>query len=195
MAHILPAAATYYIVYGFSEGSRHGKHLHRALQAAGFQPSGRLETADVIIAHSGGTLLLPKPLKPRLLLVCQPPAGYTVTGWRVMLSKVQLDVREHARRHQLRLWFWKSGLNIVYGVKHSKRNRQIVRQVERYRRNLPTFDADRTILLISRLDPLSNSLSMQQVKGMVMVGVGLPGAHDDLWTNPQEFIRILQSLL
>jgi len=61
------------ILYGIFEGSWHGKRLRLALSNQGFGISDNSSEADIIIAHSGGCLLIPTDAKARLILLVGLP--------------------------------------------------------------------------------------------------------------------------
>jgi hypothetical protein len=51
---------TYSIYYGFSKSKLNAKGLREVLKKTGYDESDTLDTADIIIAHSGGCYLIPK---------------------------------------------------------------------------------------------------------------------------------------
>src|SRR5579864_7808398 len=59
---------TYYVVHGFMGGRLHSQKLQTDLKAEGYQPAKDLLSADIVVVHSGGYVLLPTKLNAKILV-------------------------------------------------------------------------------------------------------------------------------
>src|SRR5438046_8452477 len=90
-----------YILYGFREGPHSGRRLLPRLRAAGFEPTSDVQSADIILSHSGGCFLAPNNLaaQPPIVMVGLPywPGKSTA---RSLLEKNRVEFWEYSHKHQ-----------------------------------------------------------------------------------------------
>jgi hypothetical protein len=185
------------ILYGFSEGKYMSRQLRKDLAAAGFDVVARPENADIILAHSGGLFLVPDTLdlRDKTLVLDAPAIGYQGKSLlRPGLQKIWMDVKHSARTLRgLRTWLVKSLFNAGYLVSAQRDSRQMLRGCRQYGATLPLFKARRIVIISHHNDPWSGYIKDAEItKHDSYSFMSHHGPHDDLWSNPQEYISVIQ---
>ena len=174
------------ILYGFAEGPLTGRKLRRALSEAGFTSS-KPEQADIVIAHSGGFLVMPNGNRPKLLVT----VGANTWDQPLPVSlrqKLKGDWHHAVSSKQLHAWFLHGCINIVnFGYIHH------IRRLAKGYKNKPTVlpAAERTVIVRNRHDPYcSIERSLQWASANTFISMN--GLHDDIWDNPQPYVDIIK---
>lgn len=171
------------ILYGWAEGSAHGKRLREALKTAGMSATRDPKTADIIIAHSGGGYLLPSESKARLVILAGLPY------WPGRHPAQSLPAKVRSELHDL-WWYKKTFFNSFYFI--TKPHRWI-RMWRRWKRNaLPALE-DASIILVRHDDdhfmhPTDTKSLADAHNWELRV---LPGQHDDIWRHPEPYIDLI----
>lgn len=159
----------------------------RALNKAGFAVTKDPYRADVIIAHSGGCLLVPGN-SPAYKIVLIGPVywpGRSVLGNSI--RKNINDFKRHRQDHLTRQWANKLRWNSYY-FWNMPRNFAMLRTLK----NSPSWCAQNVTVVRNREDnfctPDLKSLPFTHKAQFVE----LPGQHDDIWLHPEPYINLLQ---
>ncbi len=180
------------IAYGWAEGAGHARKLISELRASGFSVTRDLAVADILIAHSGGILILPKRTKAKLILLVGVPYFPGKHPAKSMLDKIRLEFKASDNRRSSLLS--KNCLHAIYFLLKPKRHYKIWRQwrLEAYPNN-----SDVTYIAVRNSDDtFSDADSINLLasnKNWQIVSFG--GEHDDLWINPAKYIELINRLL
>jgi len=181
------------IIYGFAEGPFMARKLRRVLSQQGFNYTENVAEADLIIAHSGGCLLVPKKAKASAVLLVAPTAAWRGSMPQAMHGKVKLDRAEARANKQLRAWFKKSSYNALYMLTGMARAYRMFQRLDR--NGLPVLTADRVGIITFRKDPWSRHIGTAGLHHKHdYTFVSHDRTHDDLWNHPQTYISVLQYL-
>jgi hypothetical protein len=176
------------IIYGFAEGGLTGYKLRKALRKAGFGIT-NAEKADIIIAHSGGYLVLPHKLQARTILYVgantwdQPlPAS--------LKQKLHYDYTDRKAKGQLLTWLLHGLRNDMYilRIPHTFR---LARGYRSKPSQPPTVQ--RTIVVRNQYDSYCTGQALLNWFGITTY-LSLDGGHDDIWNNPDRYVDVIQSL-
>jgi pimeloyl-ACP methyl ester carboxylesterase len=181
-----------HIIFGFTEGSWHGKRMRRELHKRGVVITKRVSDADYVIAHSGGCFEVP-PLKEHQILMLINPTywpgkplhvrGRQMTGQLIKAVRPGNNPLFHLR---------KTAHNLTYLFTRAKRNKFIAKRAGTY--DLETeIKHVNTILIRNQDDPwLTPELNyLQEINPHLRI-VRMPGGHDDCWQHPARYMQILQ---
>ena len=174
------------IIYGWSEGPRHGKKLVRALSREGFEVIKNLHKADVILAHSGGCFLVPAQHKASVTFLVGLPHWPNRHPLKSVLEKIKKEnpSRELARRTLLNTYY--------YFAKPLARSR--MKKAWKLNKMPPASDA--VILVRNSNDAfLHPEQSKLLAQNFGWEHVELPGGHDDIWQNPEPYIGLIKKHL
>lgn len=172
------------IIYGWSEGPWQGKLLRRSLHTAGYSITKDIETADILIAHSGGCYTLPDKTTARLILL---------VGLPFHPSQHPLVSLREKLRHEIKDWWWlkKTIHNMYYLLTRPLTWFRMWRAWKQT--NLPTHENIEVIAIRNDQDnfmhPL-DSVKLIEQKGWRLKK--LRGHHDDIWRNPAPYVKIIK---
>lgn len=178
------------IIYGFAEGSYHGRRLRKALAQAGFTPIKDTQKADIIIAHSAGCYLLPGNHRAHTVL----HIGYTYWPGRRLLSSLGENLRQEYRQHRFFTWLKNCLINDLYML-------NIVQTTRMYRgwhdpgAMLDAIPSGHHIFIRNRDDAYCEPHQLISRAGTSHTYVSLLGAHNHIWDNPTIYIDLLKSVL
>lgn len=175
-------------MYGFAEGKWHGKALRQALQTAGLEITKDCTQADRIIAHSGGSLIIPGNTRAKVTLQINP-TWPNQPYWRSFAQKIFRDLRAHKKHRQLRKWLVKTAWNTIYILGNMPRNWQMLKNSRHIEKLTPT---PTTIVIRNRHDPWCSPEIVDAIQNKNVTYISLPGEHDDLWDNPKPYVNLLQ---
>lgn len=154
------------------------------MRAANFIPA-KPETADIIIAHSGGCWLIPKTAKPHLVVyigMCLPQpdlrqAFLQANGSSLRRSKFTSNVKTKLT-------------SSYHSLMRPKRNLDMIRMAKRAKPVVfPKVDA---IFVANRYDPWPNSDALgNYIARYGWSFIGMEGAHDDIWEHPERYVAII----
>lgn len=173
------------LVYGYAEGPRITRKFSAALQVAGHQLNDA-KTADVIIAHSGGSFMIPNNQAKVVLLVNAP----YYESHRAMIRNLANRVRQEGIKP---IALRKLGWNGWYLVSRPRRARQMQKAV--IEGKFPSTE-QATVLLIRNADDNFGTPAQDQKLAAEhnWKTITLPGTHDDIWGNPGPYIKLLEEL-
>jgi len=184
------------IIGGFTEGNHHATKFVRLLREAGFGITKRAEVADIIVTHSGGYLFLPDDLSTKTVVMVAPPCGYQSSKFNLFWRNWRIDFRAHYTTGALGVFWRKDLYNFWYFITKPGYNYRIVRGVARFRFKLLRTHAKKTIVITNRDDLWTRHIperALQEEPAYTFIG--LVGAHDDLWLNPERYVAILKACL
>ena len=177
------------ILYGLGEGPRTSKRFRKALSDKGYTVVTNPAEASLIVAHSGGYLLLPPGVQAKRILNIGP-YWWPNKSWFACARRNAVDtLRAYSRHGELSFWIGKNLWSLVYlwRIPANWRMFQGIRQGNGWQHGhitavaRPRFDAFCTPnpgLMRFTSDPAF---------------VSLPGYHDDCWRDPEPYIALLQS--
>lgn len=178
------------IIYGFAEGSYHGRALRKTLQQAGFTPTKDLRQADIIIAHSAGCYLVPDNTQAKAVL----HIGYTYWPGRSLPNSLQALLALEYRRFGLVRWFCRCIVNDFYMLKFW----QTIRMYRGWHNPGEYLDrqhAVRQIFIRNRDDTYCNAEALLERAGRKHTYISLPGTHNHIWDHPEPYVDLLQSVV
>lgn len=178
------------ILYGFAEGQRHGVRMRRALKARGYRVVRRPHAADLIIAHSGGYLMLPK-LKPeqRVLII---DASYRPkrSPLYCFVIHVWYDILDLAiRPRNTVFWLWKSLLNLYYMVVHLPRHTRLYRRYKRIDFHTVVSGPHTVITQSEDVSWFDPSAFPPEVRARIYY---VEAGHDDCWRHPETYLDFVE---
>jgi hypothetical protein len=184
------------IIHGFAEGPAISKLFRQTLTESGFKLVDDPKEAQIIVAHSGGLFLLPENLHDKIILLSAPSIGYLGNSLlRPGLQKIWYDFRFAGREGAMGKWFIKSFFNSVYIISNPRKVRTMWRGVKTSGAALPAHQARSVLVIGHKGDPWSGHISAHEIAKHTTYGfMSHTGIHDDLWSNPQEYISVIQYL-
>lgn len=185
-------AKTACILYGFAEGPRHGKRMRAALRARGFRLIADPAAADVIIAHSGGYLMLPKLRPQQQLLLIDPAYKPGQTPRQCFRAHVWYDFVQVAMHPKsTAFWLWKTGWSWYYMATRFGYQRALY---QRYK----TVDFKAVITrpntyITQSLD--RSWFAIEQYPKTARQHIHhVQTGHDDCWQHPETYLTYVQPL-
>lgn len=180
-----------YIAYGFSEGKWNSRRLRKAMRSFNFTPTNSLESADFVLAHSGGCIDLP-PLREQQTLVLINPTYWPGKAKSDSASEVFHQNLHETLRGRQRLYHVVKFFNFLWCfVSDARRNMTMSKRVDEF--NLAAaISHPRTLLIRNHGDPwLTADLSALQTANPNLKIHSLEGYHDDCWMNPAPYLKIM----
>lgn len=175
------------ILYGWTEGQAHGKKFRAALRQAGLTITRHVDQADVIVAHSGGSFLLPERSHAQLVLLIGLPYWPGRHPLRNLPTKIRQELRDLA-------WYRKSFFSTYYLL---TRPRRWIRMWQGWKhQRLPAYEKSTIVLIRNHNDAFmhpTDATSLADDQNWQLRT--LPGQHDDLWTNPGPYVREIQKYM
>jgi hypothetical protein len=184
----LDKAPTVGIVYGFAEGNLTGRKLRQALRQAGYRIANPSQ-ADIIIAHSGGYLVLPKKIRASSIIF----VGANTWDRPLLTSlgqKLHYDYLDRKAKGQMLTWFLHGLRNdwYIFKVPHTCR---LAWGYLRKPSQPPKLA--RSIVIRNRHDSYCTEEQLLVWAGMGTY-ISFDGGHDDIWNNPGAYVDVIQSL-
>lgn len=175
------------LIYGYAEGPRIGKKFRESLVTSGHELVG-IDKAEVIIAHSGGSFLIPDNHAANLVVLVDVPY---YDSHRSFIKKLTKRVAEEGwSRESISKFAW----NNWYVISDLKRSHQMYKAVIR-----GTFYglAGKKVLVIRNSQDVFGKLAQdkEEAQKAGWVATELPGTHDDLWINPEPYIKLAEKHL
>ena len=175
---------TYAISFGLAGGPAHARRFNHYLQRVGFRKT-PIDKADIIIAHSGGTWLIPLTAKPRLVIYIGMPLAQTNPRqtWRA----ARMAMRQHGQLIHSRKTLIK---NSYYLLLQPHRNFHMVR-IAKTAQPI-TFPDAKTIFISNHHDPWTRDENLQDfVKNSSWAFISMSGSHDDIWEHSEHYVDII----
>ena len=188
----LPAVC---ILHGYGEGPLHSRQLRKILDNVGYRVTKDPREADIIVTHSGGSLIIPEDIEGKLILLIAPCNGYRGRSLLLtMLQKIGLDLRTHAKDQAIGAWLRKTSWNMVYILVNHSRHLRMLKNLRRSK-DLPHLGAHQLGIILYRDDPWSWYFDRNDLMSKHQASfISHPRGHDDIWTHPEEYVAILQYL-
>jgi hypothetical protein len=184
------------LIYGTAEGKWHGKRFVRALQNAGYEVTNDTQRADIVIAHSGGCLLIPETHSYQAVLLINPTDWPGNSPWRQGARKLAGDARYYLFRKPL-YYAQKNLWALFYVLTKWPHNKSLLAGAKVF--DLPNttpIPNAPTILVRNDDDPWCMAeLTPSQKRYKRLKVIHLPGDHDDCWLHPDRYVNLLQSEL
>ncbi len=181
-----PLPKTFHIIYGWTEGKWHARHLITILEQAGLKQSSSIHEADIVIAHSAGCFIVPKTLETSLILFVGLPFWPGKSLLRRLIEKVQLDASSpyYTKLSWAHKFFW----NTTYFITKPFSTIRLWRASSRPNAllTLPV----RAIVVLNHQDSFCIPNITDYIENEV---IALPGLHDDVWMNPEPYVRLMRS--
>lgn len=178
------------IIYGWSEGKAHGKKFRKALKSRGMSYTKNLQDADAIVVHSGGCYLIPSDLNAKLILLINYP---NYKGKRISKSlreKLKSEfIEPQSMPHQLRKVLYNILYLAIRPIHHIRIRRGYKRKV------IPQTTGQYLVIRNQKDSYMHPKTTLRHAKERDWNILSLPGLHDDLWLNPDRYIKIISKLL
>lgn len=179
-------AKTVAFLYGLGEGKWHSRKFRQSLQAAGYKMTDDPLRADILITHSGGSLLLSPQCSARTILSINhtywPGRGLLASHWRRQQNGF--------RAHKLR-WIGLNAINFCYlfRLRHTWR---LAKAWPRRAKPVPVPESAQVVFARARQDEFCEPHALLETQG-AQCYISFLGMHDDCWFNPEPYINLLQS--
>ncbi len=184
-----------YTLYGFAEGRAIGRVLRRDLRAAGYINTRFKSRADVLIAHSGGCLLVPKQNNAKLVILIDPPYWPGKHVAKSLVQKIKRDYGHHKEVKNMKRLSAKTGHNGRYFLTTAHRT---VRMYKSHKiLGFPEPHHGQKIVLIrNKHDPFcSPDIATILPQAEHYAFHEFPGEHDDMWHYPKKYIELINSVI
>ncbi len=192
MSSKLPSFA---IVHGFAEGSLNSHQLRRALTAKHYREVSDLQSADIIIAHSAGCLLLPEQLADKLVILANPSLNPRIPVLaKAMVQKLWWDFLCCAQQGRLGAWAAKSVWNLWYMIVQPRYNWHMVLTTIKAKGELPRLGSGNIVVINSQHDPWAVLMQRREILSHISYAyITYPGSHDQIWVEPETYAGVVQS--
>ncbi len=175
------------LIYGYAEGPRIAKNLIEYLGARGHELVDASE-AEVILAHSGGSYLIPDNNSATRVVLVDVPYYDNHPSFIKKLSKRVTE--EGISLSALQKFIW----NNWYVYSQPKRSYQMYKRVIE-----GEFHGveGKKVMLVRNNNDLFGAIDQdkEQARANGWLVEGLPGTHDDLWVNPEPYSKFLEKQL
>lgn len=178
------------IIYGFAEGKWQGRLMRLALAEVGYRLENNPTLADVIIAHSGGCLILPNSKKQQEIILIDPPYWPGRPMLKSLFSQLLSDPTWRKQNGQLGYWLQKLLWNTYYIFRHPIRNLKMY--VPSHKVRLFEILPQQEITIVrNQGDPWCSPETKSRAAKNNIPFYELPGTHDDCWLNPEKYIKVV----
>ncbi len=179
------------ILYGWAEGAGHAKHLRTSLRAHGFHITRKPEEADIIIAHSGGIFLLPSNMRAELVMLIGVPYWPGKRPIKSLLDKIRFELKNRSNSRYL---IRKILFNCIYIASKPIHHYRI--WISWKKKRYPSSSEASFLAVRNKHDVFTNHKDVLNLASDNNWNVvSLYGQHDDLWLNPENYIRLIKSKL
>jgi hypothetical protein len=185
---------TFAIIYGFGEGPLLSKKLRRTFERHDWEHTDDVSNADVIITHSGGSLLIPAQFAAKAILIIAPTAGYRGAIVANVLRKVALDYKLAWRQRDVHSCVGRYCVNIGYSIAKPRHVAAMWREAHNQPERKLQLPAVRTGTIVFRDDPWGKHLHESVLQQSQHTFMSYDRPHDDLWKNPQDYLPVIQYL-
>lgn len=182
------------ILYGWAEGPWHSNRLPNSLVAHNFALTKDVQTADIIICHSGGCYMVP-PNKAKLILMVGPPYWPGASMGKRVLKKTYQDFMMHHSVKELQFWFNKTAHNAYYMLVHFNK---WIKMHGRWKAGaFPISEGKQKIVVVRNKNDAfcKRSAIIDLCSERSWDIIELPGEHDDLWIRPEHYLEIIKKKL
>ncbi|MGB4967441.1 MAG: hypothetical protein WBO35_04540 [Candidatus Saccharimonadales bacterium] len=174
-----------HIAYGLMEGPQHDKRMRRELEKRGFTATLSPESADLVIAHSGSYLLLPRLQDHQTLLMIDPACHNGRAPIVNFARHVFLDLRDVLFSRNWMFYVWKTALNLYYLCIQPQKSYAMYRAYVRGGR--PDLLTSPSTKIVQGSDA-----SWLDAKELKTANVQyLHTSHDECWRHPARFLNFV----
>ena len=181
----------YYILYGFSGGKAHSRRFRRLMAEQGMEPASNIFDADILIAHSAGSLMVPKTAQAKLtLLIGVPLNRHTVkTYFRAHITNIKNFFQSRQLLQGIRI----SLDSTYYLLTHPLQNFRRAKIVDKHNVPLPDGKHGQVVWIMNQHDPWSKIPELEKyIDDRPYSFVSMRGSHDSIWTDPDMFVGIIR---
>jgi len=181
-----------YIIYGFGEGSWHGRKFVEALNVRGISMTDDLQQANYVIAHSGGCFYVPPLRDNQLLMLIGAPywPGRTLASRGGIMIMQMLAAMRPGNRPLYR--FYNNFRHLVSLFASGRSNWRIARRAKTFQLEKEATHTN-TIVVRNEHDPwITSELEALQKINPHLSLVSLPGTHLHCWEFPDMYIDLLE---
>lgn len=180
------------IIPGFAEGWHTSWRLRKSLQKRGFVISKNPQTADVLIAHSGGCFVVPEQSNAKLILLIGLPYWPGKSLLKCIAEKNKMALKTAIREKTLPAFMRKLPWHALY-MGNLVRNFQMLgghKSGVVWQTKSP-----KTILIRNRHDAnCTDNVNDLKFENQVAL-LSLPHEHDDCWDHADLYADVVQSLV
>lgn len=175
------------LIYGYSEGPRIAKKFQAILGSLGHTLV-NVDKAQVIIAHSGGSYMVPDKHSAKVVMLVDVP--YYDSHWSFINKLFKRVMGEGLSVSALN----KLGWNSWYMISQYKRGSQMKKLVIN---GVFTGVKGKKVLLVRNSQDIFGTLAQDKKEAQRngWAAEKLPGTHDDIWTNPKAYIKLAEKYL
>jgi hypothetical protein len=175
------------LVYGYAEGPRIAKEFVSTLYRLGHKLVSATD-ADVIIAHSGGSFMIPDKNNAKVVMLVDVPY---YDNHKSFVKKLYRRVAEEGwSLKSIRKFSW----NNWYVVSNPKRCWRMYRAV--IVGSFHGVNGKRVVLVRNSQDLFGVIAQDKQEAKKINADVKeLPGTHDDIWVHPEVYIKLAEKQL
>ena len=147
------------ILYGLGEGEHIRRKLIKLLNKNGFDISNNPESADYIIAHSGGVFFIPEKNNAKICLLTAPSLSTNSSMLKMQISKAAKDFDHAKSQKMLFAWYKKSIINLYYLLKNIPYEFKMFQLYKHYKNNLKITNTPKVIVVTYSKDDWANSIT------------------------------------
>lgn len=177
------------ILYGFAEGKHTGKVLRTALLQQGFETITSPETADVIIAHSGGCYLVPAQHQAKIIMYIGIPYWPGKPLLQSIFERSNYLFKAAVQTRKIIPWLQRLSWNAIYTCRFVQNVRMLKKRSDKHMFNVV---ARSLIVVRNKHDAFCTPNIAGAPFTTYPIFMSLPGEHDDCWTNPKPYIDIIK---
>ena len=179
------------IVYGWAEGQWQSREFENALAKKGFRVISNTKEADIIFAHSSGCYLVPKNNKAQAVFLVGLPYWPGRSLAASVIYKLVSEIKYHRKNEGLAWWLGKIAHNTLYIISRPSSSYYLFTRHKRA--SLPSAKKEKVILVRPSDDPMCHQNVMKILPPAKNYRfIKIPGAHDDCWIKPKEYIALIQ---
>jgi hypothetical protein len=180
------------IVYGWAEGDWQSRKFENELAKKGFRLVSNIKEADIIFAHSSGCYLVPKNNKAQSVFLVGLPYWPGRSLAASVVYKLTSEIKYHRKNEGLVWWLGKIAHNTWYILSRPRSSFYLLTHHKQSR--LPVASKKSKVVLVRPSDdPMCHPKIMKMLSlAKTYKFIEIPGAHDDCWIKPKEYIALIQ---
>jgi hypothetical protein len=182
---LIASNKSYFIFHGFAEGPHSSRKFEAELQARGFESTPNPDNASLIIAHSGGCLLVDPHTQAHVLLI-NPTVWPDQNYLRKFFTKLS---RSFSDQHHMREACLAFIDNLRYTLQRPHHNVSMFKPY--LAANKPSFQSPLKCTIIRNQDDAWCTPNIDTHYPNAQIHI-LPGHHDSCWIEPIPHIDIAE---
>lgn len=179
------------LLFGFAEGEWHARDLKKELSKAGFIVSNDCYRANILIAHSAGSYIVPADTQAKIVL----HIGYTYAPNSSISSALKKTVRRERKEYGLLRFTRNSVVHTFYmlNVRKTWRAYQDAKDTGYFLDHLAS--GPKHFFVRNKNDFYNNQDAFVTRGANTYTYISMPeGNHNDIWYNPRAYVTLLQSI-